>query len=186
MRLRPATPGDRGTIRRLVVSANLYPLNLDWRRFAVAENGAGILGVGQIRVHVDGSRELASVVVRKPYRRRGIGSGLVGRLLEGRRKRVFLCCRADLEPFYRRFGFIRVPPETLPDSLAYLYRIEALGSLVLSVFRREPDLVAMARQPEVHPRPRSPGDGAGRLPPIPGSDQPNPDTWDLPDPCSIP
>lgn len=148
IRLRPAAPEDRGTICRLVVSANLYPLNLDWRRFAVAENGGGILGVGQIRVHNDGSRELASVVVRKPYRRRGIGSELVGRLLEGRRNQVFLCCREDLEPFYARFGFHRVPPETLPDSLGYLYRVEALGSLVLSVFRPdEPDLIAMARQP---------------------------------------
>jgi len=146
---RPATARDQGTIRLLVVSANLYPLDLDWRRFQVAENGGRILGAGQIRVHPDGGRELASVVVARKYRRRGIGTELVRRLLDGRRDRIFLCCSENLGPFYTRFGFQRIPPEALPGRLEYLFRIEALGSLVLSVVRpSEPDLIAMARHPD--------------------------------------
>ncbi len=146
---RAATASDQGRIRLLVLSANLYPLDLDWRRFQVAVNGARILGAGQIRVHPDGCREMASVVVARKYRRQGIGTELVRRLLNGRRGGVFLCCREDLGPFYARFGFRLIPPETLPDSLEFLYRIEALGSLVLSIFRpSEPDMIAMARFPD--------------------------------------
>lgn len=148
IKIRPATARERGFIRFLVLSANLYPLQLDWRRFHVAENGGRILGAGQIRVHSDGAREMASVVVARAYRRKGIGTRLVRRLLDGLQDRVFLCCREDLGPFYAGFGFQRISPESLPNSLGYLYRIEALGSLVLSVVRStEPDLIAMARDP---------------------------------------
>lgn len=148
--LRAAGQSDQGTIRRMVVLANLYPLDLDWRRFLLAKDGNRTVGVGQIREHPDGCRELASVVVERPYRNRGIGTRLVTRLVEKEREEVFLCCREDLGDFYGRVGFQPISPARLPNSLEFLYRIEALGTRVLTVFRpTEPDLISMIRVPPV-------------------------------------
>ncbi|HEY2941485.1 MAG TPA: hypothetical protein VGN09_03535, partial [Vicinamibacteria bacterium] len=61
--IRPATQADQATIVRLVRRANLNRMNLRWPNFLVAESDGGVVGIGQVKTHRDGSRELASMVV---------------------------------------------------------------------------------------------------------------------------
>lgn len=60
--------------------------------------------------------ELASVGVRDSYRRRGIGSLLVGQCLELADGEVF--CLTDKPGFFRKSGFREVGPEKLPAEVA--------------------------------------------------------------------
>ena len=59
MNIRPATEEDQPTIRRLIKDANLNRMSLHWRNFVVADENGAIVGVGQVKVHRNYSRELA-------------------------------------------------------------------------------------------------------------------------------
>lgn len=123
MHIRPATAQDQSAINRLVRAARLNPVNVRWVNFAVAEEAGTIAGVGQVRPHSDGSRELASLAVAPEYRRRGIGSQLVRALMAGHPAPLYLFCEDNLEPYYARFGFYRLSDtRQLPAPLARLYR----------------------------------------------------------------
>jgi N-acetylglutamate synthase-like GNAT family acetyltransferase len=108
-KLRPASESDRGAIRSLIREAGINPLGLDWRRFLLAvEGGDRIIGCGQIRVHRDGSSELASIAVREDRRGCGVATGIILRLLEGAAPPLWLICRGELTSFYQPFGFKKV------------------------------------------------------------------------------
>jgi amino-acid N-acetyltransferase len=77
--LRPAAAADQPAIRALVRGERLNPHGLDWPRFLLATIGPVVVGAVQMRLHADGSRELASLVVARDFR----GHGLAGRLIEG-------------------------------------------------------------------------------------------------------
>jgi len=115
LRLRAATAADSGRIRRLVIGAGLFPLDLNWRRFIVAEDGRQVVGCVQMRRH-RGADELGSLVVARSQRGRGVARLLIERLLEGEPGPVYLICAERLEPFYRRFGF-NVVNDGLPSAL---------------------------------------------------------------------
>jgi amino-acid N-acetyltransferase len=105
--LKSAQAGHEDAIRNLVHQARLNPMGLNWRRFLVAvddQNGE-VIGCGQVKPHRDGSQELASIVVARGWRGRGVGSALIRRLMESHRDPVYLTCRAGLQSFYQRFGF---------------------------------------------------------------------------------
>jgi N-acetylglutamate synthase-like GNAT family acetyltransferase len=118
----PATQSDQKTIERIIRDANINPMSLDWRRFLVAEEvgdpepcpeqsrrGSGrIVGVGQIKPHDDGSRELASIAVIPERQRQGIASEIIRALLANESGDLYLICRDELESFYVRFGFRKV------------------------------------------------------------------------------
>jgi hypothetical protein len=59
--IRPASADDQYAITAIVRAARIYPRDLDWQRFLLAQWGQDIIGVGQVRPHRDGSRELASI-----------------------------------------------------------------------------------------------------------------------------
>ena len=62
--IRKATRGDAAFIRRLIWQVGINPLGLDWQRFVMAVHGHGVrIGCAQLKMHKDGSRELASVAV---------------------------------------------------------------------------------------------------------------------------
>lgn len=104
--LRRAAASDSPLIRRLIYAERLNPLGLNWRRFwlAVDEHGR-VIGCGQVKPHGDGSRELASIVVLPEWRNRGVASAIIRRLLTENPPPLYLTCRAELTPFYARFGF---------------------------------------------------------------------------------
>jgi len=107
--IRPATEADQPTIRRLVREARINPMNLRWPNFLVAEEDEEIVGIGQVKSHGDGSRELASMVVVPGRRGQGIGAAVIERLIALHPDTALhLTCRKDLVGYYERFGFRRV------------------------------------------------------------------------------
>lgn len=125
--LRPAVQTDTATIHRMVHGANINPLDLDWRRFLVAEaEGGEVVGCGQIKLHRDGSRELASIVVDEGWRGRGVARALIDRLMHEAAPPLWLTCRSGLAALYARFGFRLVgPDETQPTYFRRLRRVAA-------------------------------------------------------------
>jgi amino-acid N-acetyltransferase len=130
IQIRPAQAADQRAITQLVRRARINPMDLDWRRFTVAEDEGQIVATGQIRRHFDGSRELASIATAPPYQRRGIAAGVIRALIaaDDARPRVtarpeplFLLCRAPLESFYARFGFKAVNGNGLPTFFRIMY-----------------------------------------------------------------
>jgi N-acetylglutamate synthase-like GNAT family acetyltransferase len=108
--IRPATEADQPTIRRMVREAGINPMNLRWPNFLVAEESGAVVGIGQVKTHGDGSRELASMVVVPGRRGQGIGAALIERLIALHPDTALhLTCRKDLVGYYERFGFRRVP-----------------------------------------------------------------------------
>ena len=61
--IRPATQADQPAITAMVRAAGINPLSLHWPRFRVAEDAGRVVGVAQIKIHGDASRELASLAV---------------------------------------------------------------------------------------------------------------------------
>lgn len=126
--LRAAEPGDQATIRRIIRAARLNPMALDWPRFLIAEDHGQIVGIGQIKVLGDGTRELASLAVAPSYQGTGIGGVLVWTLISLAPGPLYLRCATHNEGFYQRFGFRTLAPEQMPRSLHSAYRI--VNSLV--------------------------------------------------------
>ncbi len=110
----------------MVRAAHLDPTALHWSHFVVAERAGEVVGVGQVRPY-PACRELGSLVVRDDLRGQGIGGLIVRALLEREAGEVWLECRADLAPYYARFGFEGIRWQTAPMPL----RLKAgLGSVL--------------------------------------------------------
>jgi len=128
--IRPATQADQPTIRRMIRQAGINPMNLKWPNFLVAEENRAIIGIGQVKTHGDGSRELASMAVVAERQGEGIGGAIIKALIAGQGDRVLhLTCRRQLEGYYQRFGFQRIER---PDHSAYFARLLPL----INVFAR--------------------------------------------------
>jgi GNAT superfamily N-acetyltransferase len=80
--IRLATEDDQHTITRLVRDARLNSNGLDWRRFVVADEGGRIVGCAELKIHRHGTREIHLLAVEPERRGAGIGSRLVGALLD--------------------------------------------------------------------------------------------------------
>ena len=144
IQIRPATPVDQPFIRALVRSAQLNPINLRWPNFVVAEVEGRVVGIGQLRPHSDGSKELSSLVVTPEHRGRGIGGQIVQALLSGQTGPIYLFCEPDLERYYARYRFQRVEPRELPKSLARMHRMaSALMRIASLLARRDVRIIAM-------------------------------------------
>ncbi len=144
-RIRPATAADQKTLSALVRAAGINPLDLKWERFLVAEEDGRVVGVGQVRRHGDGSRELASLAVAPGRKGQGIGSALVCALMARESGRVFLFCQDNLEGYYARFGFAAVGRPELPPKLRLWHRMGNLMASIASRFEHHPfHIVAMA------------------------------------------
>lgn len=127
--LRWAEEHDEPAIKALVRATDLNPLALHWQHFLVAEDavpeGRRIVGIGQIKVHGDGSRELASIATVPDRRGEGIATTIIEALLVADARistsPLYLTCRSHMETFYERFGFRRA--ERLADAPAYFRRL---------------------------------------------------------------
>ncbi|MCK5645414.1 MAG: GNAT family N-acetyltransferase [Anaerolineales bacterium] len=107
--IRLAESGDQRIIRTIVRGARINPMNLDWRNFILAVGvEAEIIGCGQIKTHRDGTKELASIAVRQEWRKMGIASTIIRRLIDRAESHLWLVCRAELAVFYMKFGFTEV------------------------------------------------------------------------------
>ncbi len=125
---RPATAADAPAIRALIHLVRINPLDLDWQHFILAVSPSGeMLGCGQIKIHGDGSRELASLAVWPRYQRQGIGKAIMTRLMNGAEPPLYLTCRAVMQPYYVPFGFRLLEPAEMPP---YFRRIWAIFRLL--------------------------------------------------------
>ena len=116
--LRDAKQTDQATIRRIVRAAQINPTGLEWPRFIVAEDGGAIVGVGQVKPHQDGTRELSSIAVIPARQGEGIGTAIINELLTREHGTLHLSCRSRLQPYYERFGFRRLEPRDYPPYFA--------------------------------------------------------------------
>jgi N-acetylglutamate synthase-like GNAT family acetyltransferase len=142
--IRPATEADQATIRRLVAEARINRMSLNWPNFVVAEDGGGIVGVGQIKAHDDGSRELASIAVIPVRQRQGIGRAIIETLLAREPGAVlYLTCRRELQSYYEPFGFRLLIPSEYPP---YFRRIVPLVNAAMRLLRFGTQIVVMRRE----------------------------------------
>src|SRR2546428_3867465 len=140
--IRPATEADQRTIRSQIRKARLPPMNLQWPNFVVAEEDGQVIGVGQVKSHSDGSRELASIAVIPGRQREGIGTAIISKLLAREAGVVLhLSCRRELEGYYKRFGFRRIERAAYPHYFRRTHSlvnpIAGLFGIPLIVMRRE-------------------------------------------------
>ncbi len=128
--LRDATVEDQPTIRQIVRAANINPTGLEWPRFIVAEDGGAIVGVGQVKPHRDGTRELASIAVLPGRQGQGIATAIIEELLRREKGTLHLTCRARLQGYYERFGFRKLESRDYPPYFARMLPIlNTLGRL---------------------------------------------------------
>jgi N-acetylglutamate synthase-like GNAT family acetyltransferase len=125
VRLRPASRQDASKIRSLIIRVQINPMSLDWQHFVVAvDDGGELVGCGQVKHHGDGSRELASIAVEEPWRRRGVASSLVADLQQRHGSPLWLTCQSALVGFYQPFGFREVhDPRLLPRYFRKILRL---------------------------------------------------------------
>ncbi len=128
--IRPATPEDLGTIRKLVFRAKLDPTQLRWENFFVIEFQDKIIACGQLR-QFTGCQELGSLVVEKPWRDRGLGSSLVHHLVANSTAPVYVECMGWLVEFYEHLGFIKISWNNLPKPLKIKFLLGQIGSKIL-------------------------------------------------------
>lgn len=121
--IRPARKEEFAAIRSLILREHLNPTGLNWRRFLVAVSARGeVLGCGQIKIHRDGSRELASIVVQKQARSRGIAQAIIQELLRQESTRpLYLMCRPGLETFYAQFSFRTISENEMPPYFRHIH-----------------------------------------------------------------
>ena len=129
--LRPATSADFPAIRGLIRLVQINPIDLDWQRFVIAVTPEGeMIGSGQVKPHGDGSRELASIAVTPPWRKQGVARAIIEYLTANEPGTLYLTCRANLGPFYTRFGFKAIEQQEMPPYFRRISRLmKALGIL---------------------------------------------------------
>jgi amino-acid N-acetyltransferase len=143
--IHPANAANQPAIRAIVYAARINPLGLDWRRFLVAEEQGRVVGVGQVKPHADGSRELASLAVIPERQARGIGGALIEALLAREPGPVYLMCMDWLEAYYQRFGFRRLGRAELPASFRFVGRFAPALAMISALFGKRVQPIVMRR-----------------------------------------
>ena len=143
MNIRLATAADQKTVERMVHDAGINPISLDWRRFIIAEEDGQTIGIGQIKLHGDGSRELASIAVIPERQGQGIGSEIIRALLANETGALYLTCRQELETYYARFGFRRIERDEMTP---YFRRLMRLAGVFMTLARGKGPIVMKREQ----------------------------------------
>jgi len=123
IQIRSAIQADQKTIARIIRDAGINPMSLDWHRFVIAEDAGLVVGIGQVKQHDDGSRELASIAVIPERQRQGIASEIIRALLANERANLYLVCRDELESFYAHFGFYRIGQKEMSPYFRKIIRV---------------------------------------------------------------
>jgi N-acetylglutamate synthase-like GNAT family acetyltransferase len=126
--IRPAKKEEFEAIRDLIHEVQINPTGLAWQRFLVATTADGeLVGCGQVKPHRDGSREIASIAVRPQFRGQGAARAILETLLTKETRRpLYLMCRSQLGPLYKKFGF---RPASSEEMSPYFRRISRLAGL---------------------------------------------------------
>jgi N-acetylglutamate synthase-like GNAT family acetyltransferase len=144
--LRSATKQEAAAIRRLIHQVGINPTGLDWRRFLVlVDDSNRLLACGQIKPHGDASLELASLAVVPECRGQGFARLIVEQLKALYGPPLYLMCRAELQPFYRKFGFRSLLPNEMPAVMKLYY---SGASFISRLVRQPPRLAIMLWEEE--------------------------------------
>ena len=140
--LRRAERADQAAIGRIIRRVGINPTGIRWQRFLVAEDGVGrVVGCGQVKLHADGSRELASIAVGEAWRGRGVARAIIQALQGQARPPLWLMCRSVLVPLYARYGFREAGrDEPLP---AYFRRVRGLAGWLRRLVRSDQYLAVL-------------------------------------------
>ena len=135
--IRPARQEDQETIVSLIRQAKINPRNLHWQNFLVAEKDGKVVGIRQVKVYPEGTREVASGFVLPEYRRQGISAQLMKALLARETGPLYTMVNEKRSPYYEQFGFRRVEMNQLPADFRKEYRIGRIVTTLLSLFAKE-------------------------------------------------
>ncbi|MGB7445243.1 MAG: GNAT family N-acetyltransferase [Coleofasciculaceae cyanobacterium] len=131
--LRRASNQDIWSIRFLVLGAALDPTQLHAEQFWLIESDSKIVACGQLR-SFSGAQELGSLVVKKAWRNRGLGTLLTQHLIHEASQPLYLeCLGKNLREFYSRLGFVPVSLQEVPPSLKSKFALTQLGKTILRI-----------------------------------------------------
>jgi N-acetylglutamate synthase-like GNAT family acetyltransferase len=135
--IRPAQQEDQETIVSFVRQAKINPRNLHWQNFLIAEDNEKAVGIRQVKIHRQGTREVASGFVLPEYRRQGISAQLMNELLARETGPLYTVVNEKRAPYYERFGFRREPVDQLPSDFRSEYRIGRIVTTLMSLFKKD-------------------------------------------------
>jgi N-acetylglutamate synthase-like GNAT family acetyltransferase len=135
--IRPARKEEQEKIVSLIHQARISPRNLHWERFLVAEKNGQIVGIRQVKVHAQGTREVGSGYVLPEYRHQGISARLMNEILSRETGTLYLICRDQWAPYYEQFGFQRTDTNHVPADFLKEYRIGRLITATISLFMKD-------------------------------------------------
>ena len=142
--IRPAAKEDIPAIYNLILEGKINPTGLDWNRFVLAvAPGGEVIGCGQIKPHRDGSQELASIVVTRAWREKGVARGIIEHLVDGFDGPLHLMCQSSMGPMYEKFGFRALGEDEMPK---YFRRVSKLAGFVEPLRKRGEKLLVMVRR----------------------------------------
>jgi N-acetylglutamate synthase-like GNAT family acetyltransferase len=121
----------------LIRQAKINPRNLDWQNFLVAEENGQVIGIRQVKVHAQGTREVASGFVLPEYRRKGVSARLMEELFARETGPLYTMIDEKWAPYYEQFGFQRVAMNQLPPDFHNEYRIGKTITSLISIFRKD-------------------------------------------------
>lgn len=135
--IRLAVETDQSTIASMIRQAKINPRNLHWERFLIAEENNQIVGIRQVKIHAQGTREVASGFVLPEYQHRGISAQLMNEILARENGPLYLMCRDKWAFYYEGFGFRHIPVNQLPKDFRKEYRIGRIITSLVSVFSKD-------------------------------------------------
>lgn len=147
--IRPAREKDQETIVSFIQQAKLNPRNLNWQNFLVAEENGRIVGVRQVKVYEQGTREIASGFVLPEYRRQGISAQLMNALIARETGPLYTMVNQKRAPYYEQFGFRRVDVNQLPSDFRKEYQLGRIVTTLVSMFSKERvRIIPLKREPQ--------------------------------------
>lgn len=140
--LAPAIETDFPAIKGLIFEVGINPTALDWRRFLVAKTVEGdvFIGCGQLKPHGDGTTEMSSIAVTPAWRKQGVASAIIQKLMVDGPRPLYLTCLGHNGPFYEKFGFRRLAPDELPK---YFRRLSKVAGLVHTLRLVQEEMLVM-------------------------------------------
>lgn len=129
--LRPAVETESAAIKDLIHLVGINPTGLDWKRFLVAVTPKGqVIACGQLKPHGADILELASIATLPDYRKQGIASAIIERLLAESPRPLYLMCESKMGLFYEKYGFQSLPHAEMPRYFQRIVQLIGLADLI--------------------------------------------------------
>ena len=132
-------------IQALIHKVDINPYKLDWQRFIIAvDKERNLVGCGQVKLHRDGTPEMASIAVEPSWRGQGVARTIIQRLLkEHSQKKLYVFCPQSVQTMYEKFGFEPCPRKAIPP---YLRTAGFSFRLLHFFFPKSEEMIVMVRE----------------------------------------